>query len=365
MMRLFDWSFFLLLYCSKTTVASFLSGSSRHDVNNAKAPLLFEQTPRLLWRLNQHHPSLVPQEDIVIDVRPESEFVQGHVPGSASLPVDLLFEKMFQLPPPREWPLVLVGTDEQLEQANHLLHPKGWRPVLRRVDDLSRTNQLTETGANSLPTWRPNAFLASVLSSLDEDAMTLLSDSCAIPDMTNTAVDLGCGSGRDTIAMAKRLGRQWTVLGIDEHEGALDRGRALAQSELKEEDATVQFINMDIRKEGIDFLSSYPHPLRLVHGCRFLYKPILEALPNVMEVGGWVIYSHFQDPVDGGPPPAPPFRPSRRLKRGELNSLLGDGFDVLHDYEGELITRGVFVTASFYAAQLRVRQQSPNNDSTK
>ena len=64
------------------------------------------------------------------------------------------------------------------------------------------------------------------------------------------------------------------------------------------------------------------------------------------------MYSHFIDPIDG-PPLAPPFRPSRRLQRGELRHLMGEdaGFEVLCDATGEMITRGTWVPAVFFAAR--------------
>ena len=80
--------------------------------------------------------------------------------------------------------------------------------------------------------------------------------------------------------------------------------------------------------------------------------PREESLPDVLETGAFVIYSHFDDPIDGGPPTAPPLRPSRRLQRGEMRNLLGvkQRFKIIADEHGELITRGVWMPSCFYAA---------------
>ena len=51
---------------------------------------------------------------VVIDLRPNADFANGHFAGSTSLPVSFLRERMFELPPPGEWPLTLVGSAADL-----------------------------------------------------------------------------------------------------------------------------------------------------------------------------------------------------------------------------------------------------------
>eukprot|EP00958_Prasinococcus_capsulatus_P022223 scaffold3111_cov332-Prasinococcus_capsulatus_cf.AAC.17 len=45
------------------------------------------------------------------------------------------------------------------------------------------------------------------------------------------AVDVGCGSGRDAVYLALKLGPRWKVLAVDNHRAALARTRALAERE--------------------------------------------------------------------------------------------------------------------------------------
>lgn len=272
---------------------------------------------------------------VLVDLRPQAAFEERHVAGSCSVPLDALRERMFELPPPGEWPLALIGDAHELAAARELLSPKGWRAAELDAAAASTWAGPLSSGASSAQSWRPNSFLSAVLGAFDFPA-------------AGAAVDVGCGSGRDAVAMAQRL-PGWRVRGVDNHEAALERGRALARSC----GAAVDFRNVEIRKAGLASLSDPELPLRLVHGCRFLHRPLLDALPGVLAPGGLVVYSHFEDPVDG-PPPAPPFRRGRRLERGELRSLLGEsrGFEVLCDESGFMLTRGVWVPASFYAARL-------------
>ena len=96
-------------------------------------------------------------------------------------------------------------------------------------------------------------------------------------------------------------------------------------------------------------------PLRLVHGCRWLHLPLLAKLPDLLAPGGLVMWSTFLDPPDGSEPLAPPFRRSRRLSSGQMRELLGEaaGMEVVYDGEGELLTRGKWISAQFYCARKR------------
>lgn len=52
---------------------------------------------------------------------------------------------------------------------------------------------------------------------------------------TGCVLDLGCGSGRDTVYMAQRLPPGTRVIGVDNHSYALERGRGLARDWLNAE----------------------------------------------------------------------------------------------------------------------------------
>ena len=272
--------------------------------------------------------------NVVIDLRPNAAFANGHLAGSTSLPVSSLRERMFELPPPGEWPLTLVGSAADLATARELLYSKGWSATETLIAEGDGWAQAHEAGLQSASCLRPNAFLAAVLEELER------------PESGGAAIDVGCGSGRDAVYMAGALGKEWQVIGCDNHVGALERARALAASE----GSHASFASFDVRKHPLDELTD--RPIRFVHGCRFLDRGLLERLPSLVAPGGLVIWSTFVEPAEGVPR-APPFRPSRRLQRGELGRTLGEraGFEVLCEQEGWLLTRGVWETAQFFAAR--------------
>ena len=53
-------------------------------------------------------------------------FGECHLAGASSLPLDDLASELYTLPPPGEWPLTLLGSREEIAQAQDLLAPKGW-----------------------------------------------------------------------------------------------------------------------------------------------------------------------------------------------------------------------------------------------
>jgi len=270
---------------------------------------------------------------VVVDLRPREAFEQCHLSGSSSLPLTSLRVRLFELPPPGEWPLTLVGSAAELETARALLLPKGWKFEERHADDSAFwEGAASESGPDSAPLLRPNAFLASALRQVD------------LPE-AGAAIDVGCGSGRDAVFLAQTLGDTWETIGVDNHKGALERAQRLADGC----GVSAAFALANVRKQSLSDLTE--RPISIVHGCRFLDRPLLRALPEVVAPGGLVVWSTFLD--GDGPPQAPPFRPSRRLQRGEMEHLFGEsrGFEVLRAEEGTLLTRGVWESAQFLLAR--------------
>lgn len=282
---------------------------------------------------------------VVVDLRPRADFEKRHLAGSVSLPAAALYERMYELPPPQEWPLTLVGSRDDLARAREILAPRGWRYEAHDANGKKLWDEhATASGAPAIAqAWRPNAFLAAVVRGLDLHAL---------PE--GSLVDVGCGSGRDAVFLAQALkeaGVERPVIGVDNHGAALERTLALACSC----GVSVRCVETNLRKSAAreaifgDRFDASPSDdtdtgtkVALLHGCRFLHRPLLESAPDLIAPGGLIIYSHFMDPLDG-PPLAPPFRPSRRLQRGELRRLFEESmdgtFEVLRDETG--CVRGV------------------------
>ena len=270
---------------------------------------------------------------VLIDLRPSaSPPIAG---GACAMPLATLEERLFELPPPGEWPLSLLGSRDELAAARALLQPKGWEVSETVVsDDQNALDSLPpSSGDAQLPSspYRPNSFLAAAL------------DEIELPhaDSAGLAVDLGCGSGRDAVHIASVLAQRaprWSVLGLDNHAAALTRGRTLAERVLSTPPSAVgragragrwparslqcEFEEADLRKRGLEaaLARRADEPLRLVHGCRWLDVPLLAQIPSLLSPGGTVLWSTFLDPPDGSEPLAPPYRRSRRLSTGQVTA---------------------------------------------
>ena len=128
---------------------------------------------------------------VLIDLRDPALFAQGHVHGACSLPLASLEARLFELPPPGEWQLSLLGSAEELAAAQTFLAPKGWTAEGRDTDDPATWAAAHQEHTRVPPPspYRPNSFLSAVL------------DAAELPAAKDPglAVDLGCGSGRDAV----------------------------------------------------------------------------------------------------------------------------------------------------------------------
>lgn len=149
---------------------------------------------------------------VLIDLRNSEQYAQRHMPGACSVPLDALETRLFELPPPGEWKLTLLGSSDELEAARNFLTPKGWTadeldtgdPATWALNDVQDTNsdaaaaaavEAESTALRKAPSfdpvspYRPNSFLAAAMEAVELHAST----------EPGLAVDLGCGSGRDAV----------------------------------------------------------------------------------------------------------------------------------------------------------------------
>ncbi|CBJ48498.1 Tellurite resistance methyltransferase, TehB, core [Ectocarpus siliculosus] len=351
---------------------------------------------------------------VVLDLRPRADFRREHLEGSTSIPVDELEPRLLELPPPFAQPVNIVGSQQELRTARDFLTNKGWQ-IEEEVDlsvaactkDPAHPTEAwpTETGSTSLQVWRANDFLEFCM---DRFVLPSGHDASPFPGK-GLVLDLGCGSGRDTVYMAQRLPPGTRVVGVDNHSYALERGARLAERWLEDtssgevaggsgggggseqgatrsqqetqtgclggvtsgavgrsdtdgsEGATkgnppevrqraCEWSLADLRKEGsLDGMRA-----SIVHGHRFKCERLLPLLrDHVLLPGGYFIWSTFLD--TGSENLVPPWRPSRMMRPGELADIFsGDGFEILVDEQGELPTRGSTVPANFFACRKRL-----------
>ena len=273
----------------------------------------------------------------------------------------------------------------------------------------------TEVGDDDVMCWKPNDFLAALFANRLFTVNEKITDQGEGDWGRNGdgrdenersgrryryAVDVGCGSGRDAVYLAMKLPRDFVVIGIDNHKAALSRAQTLANRS-GVPNSRIRWVCEDVRKAGalrriieqvvsetenrerhgegfeIDCYEEDDGLVDVVHGCRFLDSRLLLEVRDdskLVSKNGLFIWSTFSGASEEERNPAPPHRPSRRLVVGELGrtfcssspehsdtsnqavALLNDNgrvWETVHEEEGELVTRGVHVPASFFAARLK------------
>lgn len=339
--------------------------SAKGSVRRARRALLLLLLPRASHLAAVVQLRAPPPGAILVDVRARAAFTARHLHGASSIPLAELEARLFELPAPSEDELALCAASEaQLGAAAELLEQRGWTviPALDASNEEAwgvcaaagwREAELKSEW--SAPSWRPNLFLRHLLADALE-AASAVERAAGLPHgdapSTRVALDLGAGNGRDAVFLAEQLGSGWEVVAVDNHVGALERCAALAAKAGVGERVRADARNL--RRPG-PVAGWTEGNVRLAHGSRFLVKALLSALRDevLVEPGALFIWSTFFEPGDGEEENrAPPFRPSRRLRRGELAALFSDvgGWRVLRDEEGELVTRGERVPAGFFAA---------------
>jgi tellurite methyltransferase len=130
------------------------------------------------------------------------------------------------------------------------------------------------------------------------------------------AIDLACGTGRDTLWLATR---GWTTTAIDGSEAAISALRLKADQLGVKVDAQVA----DLTKP--DFTLDERHwDLALM--CYYLQRDLFGTVKNAVRPGGIVI--SIVHTTQSGEEPT-----QSRLRPGELTSYF-DGWQILHHYEG-------------------------------
>lgn len=271
-----------------------------------------------------------------------------------------LAARLYELPPPfaSTPPLELVGdAPEQLARARELLESKGWRVGGGALAGGApaggaRGGRPHPDGAalEEGVLWEPNEFLRGLVEQ-ERCREAICEAGEASTSEQPVAVDLGCGNGRDAVYLALALGPGWTVYALDNHKGALERTRALAERSGVGD--RVKAVEANLRAEA--GLSEVPQAA-LVHGHRFLDKALLARLAAdegdrgpFIGPRGVFMWGHF---LEGCEVLAPPRRKSLQLERGWMRSLFAPPrWQTLEDREATLNTRNETVPAQSFAVQ--------------
>ena len=234
----------------------------------------------------------------VLDVRDETAFSAGHLPGAGHLPHAEIKTRRTELPP-RETPVLVVaasGAEAAVAAAD--LMGLGYRHVDWLDAPLAALPYGTESRAPAARLWRPAPFLEHVLPRLS---------GTHAKGGSGLALDLACGAGREAVFLAMH---GFAVEAVDDDARILERARALA--ERCGVAITTRVCDLERGDAG---LAQAHYGLVIVF--RFLHRPLLPAIARAIEPGGWLVYETFRR---GQRRYGRPSHPRFLLDDGELSS---------------------------------------------
>jgi len=266
-----------------------------------------------------------------LDLRDRATFAAGHLRGAACFAVladghdDLSDALPGVLLPPRREPLLIYGDDAlRVVRVVSFLRERGRdRACGALLDGDSVAPVWWVSGDDSAALWRPPAFLRDNIESMPSPGF-------------GPVLDLGCGGGRAAVWLAQR---GYDVTAVDHLAEALDLVDRLARLH----DVTVTTLRADLTRAD----QVPPGPWGAILSFRFLERPLLGRLPELLKPGGVAVLRTFRW-VDGDER-----LPKRRycLEPGEASSLLPrERFEMLHSVEDHFDDRR---PAAGFMARLR------------
>ncbi|MCF6299213.1 MAG: methyltransferase domain-containing protein [Thiomicrorhabdus sp.] len=252
------------------------------------------------------------QADGILDLRTSAEYQAGHLKGATWLPWDVLPDSLNELPATPA-SLFLVGSKPAIETASVFLDLKGYKVNGSLVIEDDKTMQkwaekLSDqvvSGRESKQLWSPTPLLKEWLNLLEERG---INPKALKPRLT--ALDIGCGGGRDAVFLAKH-GIQ--VLGIDQEARVLKRAKQLASRT----GASVKFKCCDLKKVGC-FPTSLFDVITVV---RYLNRDLFSKIDTALSPGGYLIYQTF---AEGAEAFGSPKNPNFILAHDELRKVFSD-----------------------------------------
>jgi len=247
----------------------------------------------------------------IVDLRQADQFALGHISASANFPEDTLFDRLHELPQ-KSQPLRLVAEPQLLSLLNEKLTSKGflieakleWSEML--ASEL-RSRELLAFGESYCRLWEPAAIIETFVAQFAKNASG------------KRALDLGCGSGRDSVYLALN---GWQVTAVDYLQAAIGNLAQLAQNHR----VSVKGLQLDLEQQN-DPLGQLPGPFDLILVIRYLHRPLLTQIRDKIAEGGFIVYQTFMQGCEKfGKPKNPRFL----LKPGELANVF-TGFEVLVD----------------------------------
>ena len=261
----------------------------------------------------------------LIDVRPHHDFVSGHIPGSASIPLEELSERTHELPTPSVCVRVMDRDMERAMDAAEILVARGHLVMFLKFDKAA----LTQTGNQYTRLWQPNEFLIEALKRIGRPAPN-----------SRHVVDVACGSGRDAVYLAMK---GYDVEAIDRLADALAKAEDLARR------CGVNLTTREVDLERDPHLPAEHYDIVMVF--RYLQRSLFPMLAAAVRPGGYIVYETFHE--RNLQTNKKPRNPAHLLKSGELPQAFAD-FDVLICHDG--IERGGRFFSSLLARKPAARR---------
>lgn len=217
-----------------------------------------------------------------VDVRAEKDFLPGHMPGSANIPLEELAARAHELPAADRAVTVIDADARRAESA---------------ADFLRRRGHVVEICAGELPEplkvgpaktwhWQPSPFLV--------EAAGVIAQSRPLSGLR--ALDVACGSGREAVWLALQ---GCAVEAVDLLPDAIARAEDLA----RRHGVTLRAAVVDVETNPVLPSAAYD----LVCVFRFLHRPLFATLRESVVSGGYVVYQTFHEAnlATGRPPRSP------------------------------------------------------------
>jgi rhodanese-related sulfurtransferase len=240
---------------------------------------------------------------VLVDVRTSTEFAEGHIPGSLSIPLQELEHRMREVPNSGMPIAVICEHGLRSSSACRLLAEHGYGPLFNLDRGLENWPGPIKTG----PGQNGHHELGIAPSSFLVESFDLLPKGLAL--------DLAMGEGRNAIYLATR---GFDVDAVDVDPNAVAQARASA----RKLGAPIRAIVGNV-EDGTYIIPIETYSVILVF--HYLHRPVFQDIKDGVVPGGVVVYQTYTTEQQRFGPPS---SPDHLLQPGELEQVFAD-WDIL------------------------------------
>lgn len=219
--------------------------------------------------------------EIVIDIRPQTEFLQGHKQGSVHFDgLASLLDRQYELPETQQAMMMVHNTTQTLE-LQAWVQSKGYNKVQFQLWSEAFEQQLKQdhefaTGKSLAYAWRPSALVRRFVEQVSAPKDRVLV----------RGLDIGCGSGRDLVYLAMH---GWQMTGIDLRSEMLEKAQALATRQK----VSISTWQRDCEQIEDPFSDLADASVGLIHVARYLHRPLFPVFNRLLAPHGYMVYHTF------------------------------------------------------------------------